>query len=103
MRGMAETLREYELVVIAYPQLEDEGITKLRDRIAGWITGFQGVVAEANVWGRRQLAYEIGKQTDGIYIEYKFQSLPSAVRELERNLRLEEQTLRHMIIRKDED
>lgn len=99
---MSDILRDYEMVVIAAPQLDDEGLSTLTQRISGWITGANGAVAETNVWGRRNLLYPIKKQTEGIYVQFNFQLAPSASRELERNLRLDEKVIRHLVIRLDE-
>jgi small subunit ribosomal protein S6 len=100
---MSDILRDYEMVYIAVPQLDDEGLATLNERLASWITSANGTVTETNVWGRRKLTYAIRKQTEGIYIQINFQLTPSATRELERNLRLDEQVVRHLIIRLGED
>jgi len=100
---MQDRIRDYELVVIAVPQLEDESLAALNERVAGWIASNDGVVTGTNVWGRRRLAYPIRKQTEGIYVLYNFQLAANAVRELERNLRLEEQIIRHLVVRLDEE
>ncbi len=100
---MSDVLRDYEMVYIAVPQLDDEGLATLNQRVAGWITAANGTVTDTNVWGRRKLTYAIRKQTEGIYIQINFQLTPSATRELERNLRLDEQVIRHLVIRLGED
>ena len=100
---MSDILRDYEMVVIAAPQLDDEALSTLTQRISGWITGANGAVGETNVWGRRNLLYPIKKQTEGIYVQFNFQLTPSASRELERNLRLDEKVIRHLVIRLDEE
>ena len=100
---MFETTRNYELVFIANAQLDDEAVATLIQRVSGWITAANGTVSEPNVWGRRNLAYAIKKQSEGIYVQLNFQVLHSASRELDRNLRLEESILRHMVIRLDAD
>ena len=99
---MAENMHDYEMVVIALPELDEQGVTTLNDRITGWITSAGGTVANTNIWGRRRLAYAIRKQTDGIYVQYNYQMDPLASRELDRNLRIDEQVVRHLIIRLDE-
>ena len=66
-----------------------EALTALNQRIAGWIGAGGGTVSNTNVWGRRQLAYAIGKHTAGIYVQFDFQLFLSASRELERSLRLQ--------------
>lgn len=100
---MSDVLRDYEMVYIAVPQLDDEGLATLNQRVAGWIAAGNGTVTDTNVWGRRKLTYAIRKQTEGIYIQINFQLTPSATRELERNLRLDEQVVRHLVIRLGED
>ncbi len=100
---MSDNLRDYEMVVIAAPQLDDEALSTLTQRISGWITGANGAVSETNVWGRRSMLYPIKKQTEGIYVQFNFQLAPSASRELERNLRLDEKVIRHLVIRLDEE
>jgi small subunit ribosomal protein S6 len=99
---MNQPMRNYELVVVANAALDDEALTALNQRIAGWIGAGGGTVSNTNVWGRRQLAYAIGKHTAGIYVQFDFQLAPSASRELERSLRIEENILRHLVVRPDE-
>jgi small subunit ribosomal protein S6 len=100
---MSNVSRDYELVVIATPQLDEQGLANLSERISGWITTHGGAVAGVNVWGRRSLAYAIGKQREGIYVQFNCQMPPSASREIERSLRIDEQVLRSMLIRLDEE
>jgi small subunit ribosomal protein S6 len=99
---MSDIMRDYEMIVIAAPQLDDEGLAVLTQRVTSWITGASGTVTNTNVWGRRSLAYAIKKHTEGYYVQFNFQLLPSASRELERNLRLDEKIIRHLVIRLDE-
>lgn len=100
---MSDALRDYELVAIADPMLDDEGLAALNQRVANAIATGNGTVTETSVWGRRKLAYEIRKQTEGIYLQVNFQMAPSASRELERTLKLDEQIIRYQIIRLDQD
>lgn len=100
---MSDAPRDYEMVVIAVPTLDDEGLAALNQRVSGWITAAKGTITDTNVWGRRKLAYPIRKQTEGIYVQMNFQLAPSASRELDHQLRLEEQIMRHLIIRLDEE
>ncbi len=99
---MNQPLRDYEMVVVANAALDDEGLATLNQRVGNWITSGGGTVTNTNVWGRRQLAYAIGKNTYGIYVQFDFQLDPAASRELERNLRIDEQVIRHLVIRCDE-
>ena len=100
---MAETImHDYEMIVIAAVELDEPGIAALNERIANWIKAGGGTEPKTSVWGRRRLAYAINKRTDGIYVQYNYQMLPAASRDLDRNLRIDEQIIRHMIIRTDE-
>jgi small subunit ribosomal protein S6 len=99
---MEQAMRDYELVLIAVPTLEDQALTTLNERVAGWITNAKGTVTGIKVWGRQKLAYQIQKQTEGIYVQVNFQLPPSACRDLERNLRIDEQVIRHLVVRPDE-
>ena len=99
---MTERMHDYEMVVIAVPELDEQALATFNDRITGWITSAGGTMANTNVWGRRRLAYAIRKKTDGIYVQFNYQMDPNASRELDRSLRIDEQVIRHMVIRRDE-
>ena len=94
-------MRNYEVALIAHPDLNDEALTGLVDRVKGWIEASGGAVGEINNWGRRRLAYSIHKQSEGQYFFVPAQMPPSATRELERNLRLTEQIMRFLIVASD--
>lgn len=96
---MADTVRNYELMVVANPDLDEEGLSALNNRVAAWVAAGNGTLIGTSIWGRRRLAYPIRKQIEGIYIKYDLQLAPSATRELERNLRLDEQIMRHLVVR----
>lgn len=100
---MSNIMRDYELVLITVPQLEEEALATLIQRVTGWIAAGNGTVTGTNVWGRRNLAYAIRKLTEGIYVVLNFQLDPSSTRELDRNLQLDEQIIRYLAIRLDED
>ena len=90
-------MRNYEVALIAHPDLNEEALAGLIDRVKGWITSSGGVVGEIDLWGRRRLAYAIKRQTEGQYVFVPAQLPADATRELERNLRLTEQIMRFMI------
>jgi small subunit ribosomal protein S6 len=90
-------MRNYEVAFIAHPDLNEEALTGLIDRVKGWIATAGGVVGEVDLWGRRRLAYTIRRQTEGQYVFVPAQLPPNAAREVERNLRLTEPIMRFMI------
>jgi small subunit ribosomal protein S6 len=97
-----EDQREYELVFVLLGNLDDEGVRGFNDRLNQVITSHSGTVNTTEIWGRRTLAYPIGKNFDGIYVLERFQMPPSGVDEVERLLRFNENVIRHLMIRTDE-
>jgi small subunit ribosomal protein S6 len=95
-------MREYEIVVILKPGLEDSDRAQLIERIEGWMAnGEESNKPEADHWGQRSLAYPIKKFTEGYYIIYTVNMEPSQVREFERNAVFVEDIIRYLVIRKD--
>jgi small subunit ribosomal protein S6 len=86
--------REYETVFILDPALEEGPVNEQIDRASTLIQDNGGTVAEVERWGRRRLAYEIGRKRDGVYTLLRYHAPGTAVKELERRLRLNEQVLR---------
>jgi len=90
-------MRDYEIIFIAHPDLEENALNEVTDRVKGWITEAGGTVTKADFWGRRRLAYSIRKQKEGQYILLKVKLLPTAVSTIERNLRFLEPVMRFVI------
>jgi small subunit ribosomal protein S6 len=92
-------LRDYELMVVLDPNLEDTAIEALNTRIQGMITQRGGTIDNVESWGRKRLAYPIGRYRDGVYILSRFQLPPNAAAEIERALKLTESVIRHLLVR----
>jgi small subunit ribosomal protein S6 len=92
-------LRHYEIMVILDPSLEERTVAPSLDTYLNVIRTAGGSVEKLDVWGRRRLAYEIAKKTEGIYAVIDLQATPAAVAELDRQLRLNESVLRTKVIR----
>ncbi len=90
-------MRKYELVCIIQPDLDETAFNGLIERVKGWVGDSGGSVDMVDIWGRRKLAYPIRKQTDGQYVLLNVSLEPSATTELERNLRFQENVIRHML------
>ena len=90
-------MRNYEVVFIVHPDLDDSAFTDVVNRVKGWITEADGKVSNVDLWGKRKLAYSIRKQNEGQYVLMRTQMAPSFCSELERNLRLLEPVLRYLI------
>ncbi len=92
-------MRHYEIMVILDPSLEERTVAPSLDTYLNVIRTAGGSVEKLDVWGRRRLAYEIAKNTEGIYAVIDVQTTPTAVAELDRQLRLNESVLRTKVIR----
>jgi small subunit ribosomal protein S6 len=93
---------EYELTFIVQPEMEEEPLAALVEKITQTIGGFEGQVHQVEPWGKRRLAYAIKKHQEGLYFLMQLELPSSAVRSLERSLKLMEDVIRHLIVRKDE-
>ena len=91
-------MRTYEMAVVLRTDLSDEDRTSQLETIQGWVQANGGNVAKVDLWGRRRLAYEINNQRDGYYTLMTVGLPPQAPREIERNLGLNENVLRYLII-----
>lgn len=96
-------MRPYEVAFIAHPEVDEDGVIALSDKVQGWITAAGGTVEKVERLGKKRLAYEIRKLRDGHYVIINAQLNSGGPAEVERNLRLNEQVLRFMISRIDEN
>lgn len=94
-------MRQYELMVILDPELEERTVAPSLDQFLNVVRNAGGSVDKVDIWGRRRLAYEIDKKTEGIYAVVDMTSDPDAVKELDRQLNLNEAVLRTKVIRPD--
>ena len=90
-------MRNYELVVIIQPDLDETAFNEAVDRVKSWVDEAGGKVAKVDVWGKRKLAYLIQKQREGQYVLLNISLPPEATRELERSIRFLEPVMRHML------
>jgi small subunit ribosomal protein S6 len=92
-------MRHYEMMIILDPELEERTVQPSLDQFLTVIKTSGGTVDKVDVWGRRRLAYSIDKKSDGIYAVVNLTSEPDAMRELDRQLNLNEAILRTKILR----
>ena len=90
-------MRNYELVCIIHPDLDETAFKEAVDNIKGWITEAGGTVDKEDVWGKRKLAYLIQKQREGQYVLLTISMPADATAELERKIRFLEPVMRHML------
>jgi small subunit ribosomal protein S6 len=94
-----EDLRDYELVIIISPQLSEDSYEAAIDKINRFITGKGGNIVDTQRWGKRKLAYSIKHFNEGNYVLLKFKMKPAFSRELEANLRISEDVIRHLLVK----
>jgi small subunit ribosomal protein S6 len=95
-------LREYELVMVLDPEMEDEQTSATIDRIRQFVSSRGGEVTDVNTWGKRRLSYPIKSRNEGNYIVTHFRIEPSQTAELEATLRLSEEVLRHLLVKTED-
>ena len=92
-------MRHYELMVILDPELEERTVAPSLDQFLTVVRQGGGTVEKVDIWGRRRLAYEIAKKTEGIYAVVDLEAEPETVKELDRQLNLNEAVLRTKVLR----
>jgi len=95
-------MRPYELMYLIQPTADEERLTAVSERLQQSIGSLGGKVDKVTPPIRRRLAYEIGKYRDGQYGVLEYSLPPEQVREFERTIKLTEDILRHIVIRRDE-
>jgi len=94
-------VRAYEVMVILDPSLDERTIEPSLDKYLNVVRNDGGTVESIDVWGRRRLAYEVKKNAEGIYALVNLTAEPATVKELDRQLTLNESILRTKVIRPD--
>lgn len=91
----------YELVYIVRPSADEQALAAVNERVEKFVAGTGGEITRRDDWGKRRLAYPIQKFTEGFYSVLQLKLPPTAVRELERSLKLTEDILRYLVVRLD--
>ncbi|HEY6223878.1 MAG TPA: 30S ribosomal protein S6 [Gemmatimonadales bacterium] len=95
-------MRDYEVLYIVRADFDDEKVQDAVKRVNTLIERSGGAAERTNLWGKRKLAYEVKHQKEGAYVLQDFQLEPERVPELEAGLKITEEVLRHLIVRKPE-
>jgi small subunit ribosomal protein S6 len=94
-------MRRYETVFIVNAELSEEQRQPLFDKLKGFVSEDQGMVVKFDEWGHKRLAYEIQKHTRGYYVLMEFCGDGALVKEIERNMRLDDRVLKYMTVLKE--
>jgi len=93
---------QYELMVILDPEIDERTVAPSLDKFLNVIRNDGGTVDNIDIWGRRRLAYEINKKSEGIYAVVKLTANADATKELDRQLKLSEAVMRTKVLRAEE-
>lgn len=91
-------MRSYEMMLAINPQLEDEELDNLLNKVKKFVKDTKGEVTKLDKWGKRKLAYEIKDFDEAIYVVLKFNADEKKISELERVMKLEERVIRYLLI-----
>jgi len=92
-------LRDYELVLIISPEVVEEKFDATIDNVSQFITGKNGIISDVDRWGKRRLAYPVEHFMEGSYVLIRFKLKPALSKELEANLQISEEVLRHLLVK----
>jgi len=92
-------LPDYELVFIISPEVADENLDATIETVSQFITGKEGTISDVEQWGKRRLSYPIKHFGEGTYVLVRFKMKPEHNRELDSNLKISEDILRHLLIK----
>src|SRR4029453_7499257 len=95
--------KQYELVYIVAPEATEEQVADLHTQVEQVVGRFSGPIDRPESWGRRRLAYQIGRHKEGIYVLEVITGGGELVKELDRRLKVLDIVVRHLVVRVDED
>ena len=95
--------RKYELVYVVSPEASDEQVADLHTQVEAIVQRIGGHIEKTDNWGRRKLAYEIGRQKEGTYVLEAIDGGGELMKEIDRRLKVTDLVIRHLIVRVDEE
>ena len=95
--------RKYELVYVVSPDATDEQLAELQTQVEGIVQRMSGQIDKTENWGRRKLAYEIGRHKEATYILVIINGSGELMKEIDRRLKVFDLVIRHLVVRVDED
>jgi small subunit ribosomal protein S6 len=95
--------RQYELVYILPPDTTEQQVTELHGQLEAVVSRMHGQIEKTENWGRRRLAYEIGRHKEGVYVLDVINGSGELMKELDRRLRVMDQVIRHLVVRVDQE
>ena len=94
--------RKYELVYVVSPEASDDQVTDLHNQVDAIVQRIGGSIERTDNWGRRRLAYEIGRHKEGTYVLEVLHGTGELMKEIDRRLKVTDLIIRHLVVRVDE-
>ena len=94
--------RKYELVYVVSPEASDDQVTDLHTQVEAIVQRIGGSIEKTENWGRRRLAYEIGRHKEGTYVLEVLHGTGELMKEIDRRLKVTDLIIRHLVVRVDE-
>ena len=95
-------MSKYELAVVLNAKIEDEERAKVLEKVKGYVTRFGGQISDVEEWGKKKLAYEVQKMSEGYYYFIHFEAETSAPAEIENRVRIMDNVMRFLIVNQNE-
>lgn len=95
-------MNKYELALVVNAKIEDDARAAVVERAKEYITRAEGTITEVEDWGKKRLAYDIQKMSDGFFYFIQFDAPASAPAQVEQNVRIMDNVLRYLCVKKDE-
>lgn len=94
-------MRHYELMMILDPSVDERAVAPMLEKTLSVIVQSGGSIDKVDIWGKRRLAYDINKKSEGVYVVVNMTATPDAAKELDRQLGLNELVMRTKLLRPD--
>ena len=94
-------MNKYELAVVVNAKIEDDARAAVIEKVQRYVTRFGGQISDVEEWGKKKLAYEIQKMHEGFYYFIQFEADAQCPAEIERHVRIMDNVLRYLVVRKD--
>ena len=95
-------MSKYELALVLNAKIEDEERAKVLEKVKGYVTRFGGQISDVEEWGKKKLAYEVQKMSEGYYYFIHFEAETSAPAEIENRVRIMDNVMRFLIVNQNE-
>jgi len=92
-------VHDYELVAVISPEVDEEGLSKIVDKVTQSINNRGGAVDEIKNWGRRKLAYPVRKFMEADYVLARFKLMPKSIKEFETEISTSRDILRYLVVK----